>query len=305
MSGSWKTVAVKKQWSVEGGYLSKAVTLETKEVDSLSGDLSFVKIDKNADWLLKAALGKNGGRGGLKRTQLFETIKKELTDAASGPHSRARSAGALGDSPPTTGTDDLQDAAVVATGCDDPMNELESIEIKMAAEPKKRKLYTSTRNKDNVTQITMPELEPTSHPNAKATRTVTLLATSTNSTWLLIDDVPWLVKWLSDEARSGGVQVASDDPLDALACNCEAAQVHIRWDFAGAWEAIVLAGEKKGVKVKSCVAKFTAEKWLAVHGLKMYGCAFENATPEQLKTATFQFLERHMQEVLESARGGE
>ena len=49
-------------------------------------------------------------------------------------------------------------------------------------------------------------------------------------------------------------------------------------------------------KLKSCVDKFTAEKWLAVAGPTKYGRAFENATQEQLKTATFQFLEKHMQE---------
>ena len=120
---------------------------------------------------------------------------------------------------------------------------------------------------------------------------------STNSTWICVDDVPWLVKWLADEARSGGVPVATDDPLDALACNCEAEHVHIRWDFAGAWEAIVLAGEKKGTKVKSSVKKFTADKRQAVGGPAQYGLSFENATHEQVKTATFKFVEQYMQEV--------
>ena len=61
----------------------------------------------------------------------------------------------------------------------------------------------------------------------------------------------------------------------------------------------MVAGEKKGKKTKSFVSKFTADKWLVVDGPTMYGCAFENATEEQLRTATFRYLEKHMQEVSE------
>ena len=47
-------------------------------------------------------------------------------------------------------------------------------------------------------------------------RKLTLLAQSTNSLWLSVDDIDWLVKWLSDELRSGGVPLVVDDPLDAV-----------------------------------------------------------------------------------------
>ena len=278
MSGTWKQVAIAKQWAVEGGYLNKAVTLETREVDGIEGPMSFVKIEKNAEWLLKAAIGKNNNKGGLRRTRLFDTIKTKLKAPTS-------DAGAT-------------DAAVAASTSEDPMQMLDEVESNEARAPKRSKhAYISKRAKDSISHFDMPEFEPTSHPEKTATRKVAVLALSTNSTWLCVDDVPWLVKWLADEARSGGVPVATDDPLDALACNCEAEHVHIRWDFAGAWEAIVLAGEKKGTKVKSSVAKFTAEKWLAVGAPTQYGLSFENATHEQLKTATFKFVEQHMQGV--------
>ena len=125
-----------------------------------------------------------------------------------------------------------------------------------------------------------------------------MYAVSTNSLWLCIDDIPWLVKWMTDEIRSGGVPMALDDPLDALACNCEADNVHIRWGFSGAWEAIILNGDKRGSKVKSCVAKFDEEKWLVIGGNARYGMEFGNATPATLKAATFDFLEKRMQEIV-------
>ena len=143
----------------------------------------------------------------------------------------------------------------------------------------------------------MPEFEPTSHPKRLERRTITLLALSTNSLWIRVDCIAWLLTWLRDELLSGGVLMVLDDPLEALECNCEADHVHIRWDFNGAWEAIILAGEEKGTKVKSHVAKCTAEKWLAIGGQAKYGMDFESATEKHLKEATIRYLEKHMKEI--------
>ena len=49
------------------------------------------------------------------------------------------------------------------------------------------------------------------------------------------------------------------DPVDALTCNCDAENVHIRWDFGGAWEAIILQGAKRGSVFKTIVPDFTEE----------------------------------------------
>ena len=131
----------------------------------------------------------------------------------------------------------------------------------------------------------MPEFEPTSHPDRKERRQVRLLALSTTSVWLCIEDIAWLVKWLSDELRSGGVPLESNDPVGALECNCEAEHVHIRWDFGGSWEAIILAGDKKGSKITSSVEKFNEDKWVAVGASLRYGADFANAKPDQKKGA--------------------
>ena len=49
-------VRVSKQWPVEGGRLNEARGLDVKDIDSKDGTVSFVKIDKNADWLLKRCM---------------------------------------------------------------------------------------------------------------------------------------------------------------------------------------------------------------------------------------------------------
>ena len=123
----------------------------------------------------------------------------------------------------------------------DPMSQLEELGSSSAETQKKRsEVYVSKRGKNNVTDISMSEFEPTCNPNRGELRNITVLALSTNSMWLCVDDIPWLVKWLSDELRSGGVPMGMDGPLDAIECNCEADNVHIRWDGGGAWEAIIV-----------------------------------------------------------------
>ena len=88
------------------------------------------------------------------------------------------------------------------------------------------------------------------------------------------------------------------DPVDALKCNCDAENVHIRWDFGGAWEAIILQGAKRGHKTKCSVSDLTEDKWLAVGASARYGTDFRNARPEQKKEASFMFLEKYMKDAM-------
>ena len=88
------------------------------------------------------------------------------------------------------------------------------------------------------------------------------------------------------------------DPLGALECNGDADNVHIRWDFSGAWEAIILQGAQRGMKYKCVVSDFDQDKWLAVGANARYGTDFERARPEQKKEASKLFLEKHMKNVM-------
>ena len=77
--------------------------------------------------------------------------------------------------------------------------------VEIAPAPNKRKYYSSKRGKDTITDIDMPAFEPTAHPGDERRRVVQLLATSTTTMWLAERDVEWLVHWLADEYRTGGV----------------------------------------------------------------------------------------------------
>ena len=91
------------------------------------------------------------------------------------------------------------------------------------------------------------------------------------------------------------------DPLDELITNCDAQHVHIRWDFGGAWEAIVLEGANRGRKIKCIVSDFDARKWQAFGGDAKYGTDFWRASPEQKKEGSFRDLEKHMNDFMASS----
>ena len=296
-------VKLTKQWSIAGGRLGKPVGLtDVKDIDTPQGTVSFVKIDKNADWLLKAILG-TANKGALRRSTLFNTLGEKLTHVVADPASRWTPNG-VPESPSSSAVADAPSPAVAESEPCDPMSQLEEISSE-AATPKKRKTqgpYKSIRGQNKIHIVTMPEHEPHSHPGMTGDRNIRLLPTSTVSTWLCIEDIPWLVRWLSDELRSGGVPLPKSDPLDALECNCDADNVHIRWDFNGAWEAIILQDSlgraKRGMKYKCVVSDFDQDKWLAVGANARYGTDFERARPEQKKEASKLFLEKHMKGVM-------
>ena len=99
---------------------------------------------------------------------------------------------------------------------------------------------------------------------------------------------------LNDELRSDGVPLPKNDPLDAPPNNCAAEHVHIRWDFSGAWEAIVIDGPKGGKNYKYNLGEFDETKWLAVGGDAKYGTDFMRAKPAQKRDASFLFLQKHV-----------
>ena len=72
-------IKLSKQWSIEGGAMgSKPIGLDTKDVHTASGLLSFVKIEKGADWLLKVTTGNNSRGGRAAERGHFQFDRKEI-----------------------------------------------------------------------------------------------------------------------------------------------------------------------------------------------------------------------------------
>ena len=80
----------------------------------------------------------------------------------------------------------------------------------------------------------MREHSHCTHPDIEDVRYVSLLALSTNQLWMSTDDLEWLVRNLADEVSTGGVPTSSHAEED-LEPNCDIPNVHMRWNFRGAW----------------------------------------------------------------------
>ena len=58
----------------------KPIGLDTRDVDTASGPVSFVKLKNNAELLLKVTAG-SGSRGALRRATIFVVLARRLEEA--------------------------------------------------------------------------------------------------------------------------------------------------------------------------------------------------------------------------------
>jgi hypothetical protein len=272
----WVHPSLSRTYSIKGGYLNKPLPVETLVLSELTGqgvDIVppidkdadpladvFVKLDKSAEWLIKAVGGANAQRGFLRRTMLIEDLKAKMVGCV--------------------------DSIAVADD-DDPMGELCEVDT-----PTKKKKYTCKR-KWKFVAVDMPQCEPTRHPDSTERRVVRLLGLSTNQVWLPLPDVPWLLTWLADAVSTGGVPTP---PASQLLANSPAvAGVNFKWDFVSedSWEAVIITGPDKGTKITASVSAFNEDKWNEVDAIHQYGVSFAESTYEQRKAATLHFLEAH------------
>ena len=156
--------------------------------------------------------------------------------------------------------------------------------------PPARKMLKRTP-KDYIMELDMEQCDPTRHPDCTARRNVRLIAHSTNSIWLSLADVPWLVIRLADEVSTGGVPQSATRPLEA---NSPAvAGVNFTWDVDDSWVAVLLDGPHKGSTLHTKLSNFTEDKWRSVGAIHGYGVSFKDSTYDQRKAAALHFLESH------------
>ena len=237
----------------------------------------FVKIDKNAEWMIKAVGGMKAQRGFLSRTKLVEDLKAHMLRLGAS-------------TPPPSAVADVDDA--------DPMSALDGGECNMdTAKPKPTKY--SRKRKGMVVEIDMSQCEPSRHPHCDSRKKVRVLGVSTNQVWLALSDVPWLIQWLVDAVSTSGVPMLHDD---VLAANSDAvAGVNFKWDFLDSWQAIILVGPRKGATITASVSNFAEEKWAVVDPVHKYGVSFADSTYAQKRAATLHYLEHHCTRLLASS----
>lgn len=266
----------------KGGYADNHFPVKSQEHTTQDfGPVHFINIEKNAEWILQAVVGKCE-KASLKRSTLFATLKAKLQEA----HEMAQG-----------------DAAVAAgDAADDPMNVFREIGTPGKAPKRKTK---SRRGKNCPRLVTMPAKEPNKHPRNTATHNVLLLPMSTNSLWIRKDDIAWMIEYLADEVGPNGSQgVPTFDGGVADEPNCKAEGVHIWWDWHAddQWEATGLSGPLQDKTFTCCIATFTEAKWAIVDAINSYGVSYSDANRDQLKQAAFDYIENHCVQLLLARR---
>lgn len=284
-AGKWKPIVATKTLSIKGGYASKSSVVESIEV----GDEIFVKLEKNADWMLKLAGGPKAVKGGLSRTRVVEELRRRCgLECKPQAHSPSKS--------------DAHECE------DDPMQAVDecAYEGTVAETKPKRVYYTPKRMKDHVVTVDMPARAL--GRSGGETVQVKLLAKGTNSIWLHDAMLPWLLTFLADEHARCGVEVpAKNADENTLVANTSVPGLAIRWDFSSqdSWEAIWIDGPRKGEIVRSSISAMTEQKWLAIDGDKEYGTTFSKAPFAARKKAVMKFLEHHCSQLLPGTPVGE
>lgn len=277
-AGRWKPIQAPRTMVVTGGYSKKPCTVESMDV----GDDVFIKLDKNAEWLLKVVGGAKLVKGGMAKTKAIELLRKKSGLDAGSP-----------------------DRKNVACDADDPMQAIDDcVYDGDASGPKARKVYYQPkRNKDRIMVVSMPTRSV--GRCAGKTTDVKILPTSKNSLWIHSDSLPWLVSYLADEYSRCGVAVPPVTPVEKKTQgNCSVPGLVIRWDFSSGdgWEALWVDGAFQGEVVRSTISSLTQSKWKAIGGLSKFGVELDQASLKDRKNAVWLFLEMHCASLLSSVQ---
>ena len=122
---------------------------------------------------------------------------------------------------------------------------------------------------NRLVQVEAPAKCREMHPGCKETRQVKcyVQCSGKRQVWISLDDVPWLVRVLHDQATLGGVPLfdISETPPPALAGGEAAGEPLVEWDFtASAWEAEGRQLKPDGVSPEDAAALgVDAEAWRA------------------------------------------
>jgi len=187
------------------------------------------------------------------------------------------------------------------------MNQLDNVDDghKQARQPTKRKTpYKPKRACNQIVALTMLAVAASPFPSCQQVREIKVYPKGTNQLWLMEEDLAWLVESVAYEVAIGGVAEETAQPAHAISptANCAVPGVHIRWDFQSTdmWEAIFFSGPRQGQTVRSKITSLSVVKWNKVRDHFAPQTTFEDATPEQKKTAVWHYLEMYCKELTEN-----
>ena len=88
-----------------------------------------------------------------------------------------------------------------------------------------------------------------------------------------------------------GVALWVHDSVDNIEPNCATPNVHMRWNFKGAWETFASRAHRKGINMTSYVCKLMLHKCMIANNTLKGDVAFADATLDQRRCATYSYQE--------------
>ena len=281
--GKRRLVELEWHLTVKGGVSTKPKVVPTISVVAC-GDAKFARLNKYEPWFVQSIVS-SGKRHEARRVKIIDMLKAKLNDATT-----------------SDVADDSQTGAPASSEPADIMDALDTIDDEPT--PKKKK-YAGKRKRNTSTTLPMTPQPLCVDPNSPR-KDVTVLARSTTSLWISVDDIPWLLNYALDEIESGGVPAVvdgePDDPDDesnvgdpVADSNCGVPGLCIKWDYKNETEsytAVITSGPCANTVVTTGMANFTAEKWARINPPRTG--SFADATYPEKRDALFAFLKQHM-----------
>ncbi len=264
-------VLVERLTTLRGGLLKKPLVLATRMFGPREADTEFVQLRKGEQWLVHATVGPMQRQRGLARTRMVEQIMAAAIAACETAGEADIPPGHV-DPPPH---DPMAELAYEDAG--DDVDDAPPPAIAGDAKKARRRAV-----RDRVVQVEAPAKCREMHPGCKETRQVTCYVqwAGRKQVWISLDDVPWLVRVLHDQATLGGVpmiDIDGDSPPPALAGGEAAAQPVVSWDFAAsAWVAEGKQLKPNGVSPEDAAALgVDADAWRALSYAAKKGLAYK------------------------------
>ena len=283
----WRPVALAESFTLSGGYMrpKRTAALQSKSVSRIQNgrvhSSTYIKVNKNDDWLLKSVGGERAQVGALRRTTAIAELREKLTAVVDPDAAVAEPEDEMGD--PMAALDDVEETNPVA---------------------KSKSRYSRKRPREQEVVLTMPLYCPKARPGDTQTKDVHVMASSTNQLWVLKDDIPWLLMYLAEEHGCGGVAVDPEDNAVAEA-NCPTVEgLNVEWNFAlnDGYRAHFVEGPLAEAQPVTCkLDQLTVEKWDSMNAIHHYGKSFHNANNVELKRAAYDYIVSHCAKLSEAA----
>ena len=176
---SFRPLRLETGFTIVVGCLRRPVLIDTKV--HISGT-TFVKLDKNGDWLSKAICGERANTRSLSRTTIIEDVKQMLqTSCDAVAHTPP-------DDDPMLGLDYDDDTAIHGSGLS----------------PQKVRKRRRHVDPDKVVTLTVRKHCKETHPDNADTQTITVLANG-KALWLSLADLDWFIEYVHGQYVTGCV----------------------------------------------------------------------------------------------------